>query len=208
MSKISFLVVDGSNAVQTFIRRLLEGYGFAPDSIKTTSDPQYAAGLVADLNSDFLLTDWFAKDALDGIELFDLIKEFNPACQFALLSNEVTPEHQRRADAAGALFLLAKPFTADALRTALGEAIDRLVKTNPKIASYLSARSTSKTQKPVEQPRVPAITQYRQGERVRFQGSIATVKYVILRRGELVLQLTEHPGFMIPAEKVERLAWP
>ena len=203
MSAVSFLVSDPSPALQLFTQKLLSGYGFDSAAIKTVSDPHAAAEIAASQKPDFLITDWFAKESLNGIALHKALLKDNPNCQFALLAQDCNPTRQQEADEAGALFLLAKPFTADAMRDAVHTALEQLATLHPGIASKLGRQGSQKQARPVYVA-PPSLPQFKAGDRVTYANRTESVKHVILRRGELVLQLDGISG-MIEATKVKRL---
>ncbi len=202
MSAVSFLICDPSPALQTFTQQLLSGYGFDAAAIKTTSNPHAAAEIAASMNPDFLITDWFAKESLTGIALHQAIQKNQPTCQFALLSPEDDPNYVLEAEQAGALFLLAKPFTADAMRSSLRAALEQLAPSHPVITQKLSA-VTSQPRPRLGPIQIPSLPQFKAGDRVVYANRTEVVKHVILRRGELVLQLDGIPG-MVEASKITR----
>ena len=201
MSAVSFLICDPSPALQTFTQQLLASYGFDAASIKTTGSPQAAAEVAQSLKPDFLLTDWFARDSLPGIALYRSVLGANADCRFALLSQTHTPSHVEEATQAGALFLLAKPFTADALRAELGQALDQLAQSHPRIAQLLGARLPAASPPKAPKMQLPSLPQYRPGDRVAYQNRTESVKHVILRRGELLVQLDGISG-LVEAGKI------
>ncbi len=203
MSAVSFLISDPSPALQTFTQQLLTGYGFDAAAIKTTSNPHAAAEMAASLKPDFLIADWFAKETLTGIALHQTIQKTSPGCHFALLSQASSPTHQQEADEAGALFLLAKPFTADAMRSAVRTALEQLAPLHPGIAHKLKPLASQKPARPVYVA-PPSLPQFKPGDRVVYANRTESVKNVILRRGELVVQLDGIPG-MVEASKIQRL---
>lgn len=202
MSAVSFLISDPSPALQTFTQQLLSGYGFDAAAIKTASTPQAAAEIAASHKPDFLITDWFAKEPITGIALHKTLLKDNPNCQFALMAQDCNPTRQQEADEAGALFLLAKPFTADAMRGAVRTALEQLAPLHPGIASKLTPQGSPKPPRPVYV--APPLPQFKPGDRVVYANRTESVKHVILRRGELVLQLDGIPG-MVEATKVKRI---
>jgi len=205
MSAVSFLICDPSPALQTFSQQLLAAYGFDAASIKTTGNPQAATEIAASLQPDLLLTDWFAKESLSGIALHRAILAHTPGCRLALLSHTHGPDQVDEAREAGALFLLAKPFTADALRGEVAKALDLLARSHPEIAQRVSAHTLATVQpKPAVQIQLPRLPQYKPGDRVVYRNRTESVKNVILRRGELVVQLDGVPG-MVEASKITRL---
>lgn len=199
MSAVSFLISDPSHALQTFVQQLLTGYGFDAAAIKTTDDPQAALEVAQSLKPAFLLTDWFAKESMTGIALHQAMLKTNPGCQFALLSSANSATHRQEAEQAGALFLLAKPFTADAMRTEMRKALEQLAKLHPDIAQRLKP-AVSARPAPIQ---LPSLPQLKPGDRVTYANRTESVKYVILRRGELVVQLEGIPG-LIEASKITR----
>ncbi len=200
MSAVSFLISDPSPALQKFIQQLLTGYGFDAAAIKTTGDPHAAAEVAPSLRPDFLLTDWFAKESLPGIALHQSVLKTNPDCRLALMAATDSPSlRQEEAAQAGALFFLAKPFSADAMRAALAQALEQLAVAHPVIARHVhSATQPQARAMPVQLPRLP---QFKPGDRVLFGNRTESVKHVILRRGELVVQLDGIPG-LIEASKI------
>ena len=203
MSAVSFLISDPSPALQTFTQQLLTGYGFDAAAIKTAATPHAAAEVAASHKPDFLITDWFAKETMTGIALHKAIQQEQPNCQFALLSMATSPTHQQEADEAGALFLLAKPFTADAMRSAVRTALEQLAQVHPGIAHKLGALANRAPARPVYVA-PPSLPQFKPGDRVVYANRTELVKHVILRRGELVVQLDGIPG-MVEASKIKRL---
>jgi DNA-binding NtrC family response regulator len=205
MSAVSFLICDPSPALQTFSQQLLASYGFDAASIKTAGNPQAATEIAASLHPDLLLTDWFAKESLSGIALYRAILASSPGCRLALLTRTHGPDQMDEAREAGALFLLAKPFTADALRGEVAKALDVLARTHPAIAQRVSAQALATAQpRAAVQIQLPRLPQYKPGDRVLYQNRTESVKNVILRRGELVVQLDGVPG-MVEASKITRL---
>lgn len=208
MSAVSFLISDPSPALQTFMQQVLSGYGFDAAAIKTTSSPQAAAEIAASLKPDFLITDWFAKEPLCGIDLYRAVVKTNPDCRFALMAQGSSPTQAQEANAAGALFLLPKPFTADAARSQLARALEQLAPLHPAIAQHVSTHAQHHA--PAEAPgrptrvQLPSLPQYKSGDRVRYKNRTESVKHVILRRGELVVQLQDVPG-LIEATQITRL---
>jgi DNA-binding NtrC family response regulator len=212
VSDIRFLIADDNASVQTFLTQLLESYGFDPAGVKTTATPETAAELIARFEPDFLLTDWFDGSSLSGLALAEVAKTQRPDSRFAMLCKAVTPQMQEQAQAAGALFLLAKPFTANQLRMALRAAMEKMAVEHPKMAAHVNAQAATAAtaaaaqslaaQSLAKRAALPPIrvTQHKPGDTVFYQGRPAKVKYVILRRGELVMQLDGHSGLIAANE--------
>ena len=206
MSAASFLIADPSSALQTFLRLELEEFGFDPASIKTSSTPQAAMEVGLSHKPDLLITDWFAKEALSGPDLYLQVVQVAPMCRLALMAQAVTPEHAQQAKDEDAVFLLPKPFSADAARRALTQALETLAKDHPAIAQQLQARQRggASAPMPASHLQLPQLHHYKPGDAVLYRNRTERVQNVILRRGEMVVQLQGIPG-MIEAERIQPL---
>jgi two-component system chemotaxis response regulator CheY len=200
MSAVSFLICDPSSALQTFFSKLIAGYGFDAAAIKTASDPQAACEIAASLEPDFLVTDWFAKEAVSGIALYSQLLSINAECQFGLLAGSANPAHALEARDAGALFFLPKPFTADDARKELTRAVDQLTASHPGLVKQVQARDREATQLWAANLQIPALPKFKPGDRVMYRGQAEVVHHVILRRGEMVVQLRDVPGLIEPSK--------
>ena len=208
MSAASFLIVDPSSALQTFLRLELIDFGFDPASIKTASTPDVAMEVGLSHRPDLLITDWFAKESMSGPDLYLQVVQVAPMCRLALMAQGVTPEQEQQAKDEDAVFLLPKPFSADAARKALTQALETLAKDHPAIAQQLQARNrpgaSASMRPPAPQIVMPKLHQYKAGDAVLYRNRTERVQYVILRRGEMVVQLQGIPG-MIEAERIQPL---
>jgi CheY-like chemotaxis protein len=203
MSAIRFLIVDPSPSLHTFLRKLLAGYGFEPEGIQCFSEPVAALEAARELQPDFLLTDWFAREPLQGIALYQKILEANPDCRFAMLSADASNENRHIAQEAGAVFLLKKPCSALELRQELDKALEMLAVESPKMSAHVNAKRSVATGGHSTAAIAIKIPKFEVGEQVLYRGQPSSVKYVILRRGELVLALNGTPG-LIPASEVQK----
>lgn len=204
---LNFLVVDPLAGVQTFARQLLESYGFPAGSIRCCSKPEEALALLADFRPQFLITDWFPKDAMSGIALHQKICEQVPDCRLSLLSFEVSPDHEAQAQAAGSRFLLKKPFTAPELKTTLRLALEKLAQERPDLHKRLQQiMGTPQVAQRVALPPMPVMPSappLKPGDKVKVGGATEVVDAVVIRQGELVVQLKGKVG-MIHADKLQR----
>lgn len=200
---LRFLIVDALSGVQTFARQLLEGYGFAASSIRTAADPEAALSLGQDFRPDFLVTDTFPKAQLTGLALHKRLLESNPACRLALLSFEISPEIEAQAREAQAKFLLRKPFTAQDLKDTLRKALEQLAQERPDLHQRLMSVMQAPKAAAPRPIMLPAVEPLKPGDRVRYGDKTGTVQYVVIRAGELVVQL-KGQGEFIPADKVRK----
>ncbi|RTL37794.1 MAG: response regulator [Burkholderiales bacterium] len=201
---VKFLVVDPLAGVQTFARQLLQSHGFAAESILCCADTEAALAQGLLFRPDFLITDWFPKAPMTGLQLFQRLREVQPHLHLSLLSFEVTPEHEFEAEAHGARFLLKKPFTADQLKVEMTRSLEALAISSPALHSQV--RDTLRAARPAPRPVPPIIIPpqpvIKPGEKVRFNGAIHVAQYVVHRQGETVVQLKGQPGF-VPLDKLQ-----
>lgn len=199
---LKFLVVDALAGVQTFARQLLQSHGFPADDILCCADTDAALSQGLLFKPHFLVTDWFAKAPLTGPQLYQRLRDVRPSLHLSLLSFDVTPEHQREAQALGAHFLLKKPFTAEQLKTEMTRSLDAMAKHSP--ALHGQVRDVMRTARPAARPALPLIPPQplvKPGDKVRYQGQVHVAQYVVHRHGETVVQLKGQGGF-VPLEKL------
>lgn len=200
---LKFLVVDPLSGVQSFARQLLQSQGFSADSILCCADTDSALAQGLLFKPDFLITDWFPKSPLTGLQLFRRLRESLPRLHLSLLSFEVSPEHELEAQAHGAHFLLKKPFTAEQLKAQMTRSLEALAKDSPglhgKVRDVMhQARPASRVPLPV----IPALAVIKPGDSVRYQGQRHVAQYVVHRPGETVVQLKGVAG-LIPLDQVQ-----
>ena len=202
---LKFLVVDPLAGVQTFARQLLQGHGFAADSILCCADTDAALAQGLIFKPHFLITDWFPKAPLTGLQLFQRLRDVQPALHLSLLSFEVTPTHELEAEAHGARFLLKKPFTAEQLKAEMTRSLEALAITSP--ALHGQVRDVMRAARPAPRPVRPAMPPQhvvKPGDRVRFNGAVHVAQYVVHRPGETVVQL-QGQGSLIPLDQLRPL---
>lgn len=206
MSAASFLIADPSSALQTFLRLELMDVGFDPASIKTASTPDAAMEVGLSHKPDLLITDWFAKESMSGPDLYLQVVQVAPMCRLALMAQGVTPEQEQQAKDEDAVFLLPKPFSADAARKALAQALETLAKDHPAIAQQLQVhqRGGAPAATRTSYLQMPPIHHYKPGDAVLYRNRTERVQNVILRRGEVVVLLQGIPG-MIDAGRIQPL---
>jgi len=203
---LRFLVVDALEGVQVFARQLLQSYGFGAASIHCCADTEAALAQGLGFKPDFLITDWFPKSPITGIQLHERLRQVQPALRLALMSFEVTPEHERQARATNAHFLLRKPFTAEQLKAAISGSLDGLAKDAPslhqRLTSVMRASQPSGGLPRVPMPFIPPEPVIKPGDRVRYNGQSHVAQHVVHRQGGTVVQLKGQPGF-VPVDKLQ-----
>jgi len=198
------LIVDPSKALQRYLREFLEAFSFDPDRIKCADAPGEALAVGLKLLPDFLLTDWYANEPMTGLGLFRTLCEKSPLCQVAMLGTVSDAQLQADAERARALFTLGKPCTAPELRTAIGAAIKEIARRNPQVDSDVQDRALTAQRHLATLKYAAQGPLFKPGDRVIHQGRVDTVRHVIVRRGEVALQLESETG-MVDPQAVRRL---
>jgi len=200
---LKFLVVDPLSGVQTFARQLLQSHGFSADDVLCCADTDSALAQGLLLKPNFLITDWFAKAPLTGLQLFQRLKEAQPRLHLSLLSFDVTPEHELEAEAHGAHFLLKKPFTAEQLKAQMTRSLEALAKDSPVLHGQV--RDVMRQARPaprVALPVIPPEPVVKPGDNVRYKGQRHVAQYIVHRTGETVVQLKGVAG-LIPLRDLQ-----
>lgn len=119
---MKILIVDDSRAMRMIVKRTLRQAGFGDHEVDEAEDGKEALTMLQNSTYGLLLTDWNMPN-MTGIELAEHLKANGPKIKFGFVTTEGTPEMRARATDAGALFLIAKPFTADDFKAAIDPVI-------------------------------------------------------------------------------------
>jgi two-component system chemotaxis response regulator CheY len=117
MSK-RILVVDDSKAMRLIVRRTLRQAGFGDYEVDEATNGLEAISAVEKARPDLILSDWNMPE-MNGYELLKALRAKKNDVRLGFVTTESTPEMQALANEAGALFLIAKPFTAEQFQAAL-----------------------------------------------------------------------------------------
>ncbi|MFO7610753.1 MAG: response regulator [Candidatus Krumholzibacteriia bacterium] len=109
---MKLLVVDDSKAMRMIIKRTLRQAGWENCEVDEAENGVEALAKIKVGGYDLVLSDWNMPE-LNGIDLLEAMKAEGIATPFGFVTTEGTPEMRDRARKAGALFLIAKPFTAE-----------------------------------------------------------------------------------------------
>jgi two-component system chemotaxis response regulator CheY len=109
---MKIMIVDDSRAMRMIVTRTLRQAGFGDAEMIEAEDGTDALAKIAEVEPDLVLSDWNMPE-MNGIDLLLALRAAGNNVRFGFVTSETTPEMRERAIAAGALFLLAKPFTAD-----------------------------------------------------------------------------------------------
>lgn len=114
---IRVLIADDSRVMRQIVIRTLRQAGYDWD-VREAADGQEALEAVRADEPDVVLSDWNMPN-LTGIELLRRLRAEGFSTPFGFVTSEGSDEMRSTADEAGALFLIAKPFTADTFRDAI-----------------------------------------------------------------------------------------
>jgi two-component system, sensor histidine kinase SagS len=117
----AIILVDDETMVLTFLKRILAQ--LAPDyDVVAVVNGAAALALLAQRSVALVITNMGMPD-MDGVALTAAIKALAPLCPVILITGDLTPEIQQRAQAAGVDFFLAKPFQREQLATVVRAAL-------------------------------------------------------------------------------------
>jgi two-component system chemotaxis response regulator CheY len=114
---IRVLIADDSRVMRQIVIRTLRQAGYDWD-VREASDGAEALEMVKADEPDVVLSDWNMPN-MTGIELIRALRAAGFSTPFGFVTSEGSQEMRDMADEAGALFLIAKPFTAEAFRDAI-----------------------------------------------------------------------------------------
>ena len=115
---MKILIVDDSKAMRMIVRRTLRQAGFDGHEVEEAEDGQDAMRKVVSWQPDLVLSDWNMPN-VNGIDLLRGLRAAGNEVRFGFVTSEGTDDMRELAATAGAAFLIAKPFTEEAFRTAL-----------------------------------------------------------------------------------------
>jgi len=115
---MKIVVADDSRVMRQIVTRTLRQAGFSGHDLVEAENGRQALETIKDVRPDLVLSDWNMPE-MTGIELLRALRGSGDATPFGFVTSEGSPEMRKAAEDAGALFLIAKPFTADAFKDAL-----------------------------------------------------------------------------------------
>lgn len=116
-----FLVVDDSPVMRDILIRILKQAGYAEAAFAEAGNGLEALRCMRDAKPDLMFLDWNMPD-FNGIELAEKLQLAGIKVKFGFVTIETSEEIRRRALNTGALFVISKPFTPEAMIEAIGQA--------------------------------------------------------------------------------------
>jgi len=119
---VKILVVDDSRAMRMIVKRTLRQAGFNNVDVAEADNGKTALDQITSDPPALILCDWNMPE-MNGIELLRNLRGNGNATNFGFVTSEASPEMKNTASAAGAQFLITKPFTADTFKSVLSQFI-------------------------------------------------------------------------------------
>ena len=116
------LIIDDSKPMRHLVKRTLIQAGFSDHEFQEAGDGLQALESIHSSMPDLILADWNMPN-MNGIELLKQLNAQNVEVKFGFITSEQTAEMKEEANENGALFLIAKPFSAEIFRETLSEYI-------------------------------------------------------------------------------------
>lgn len=115
---MKILIVDDSTAMRMMVKRMLKTAGFSGHDVIEAADGVQALARIKGENPELVLSDWNMPN-MNGMELLTALNEEDIKVNFGFVTTESTQDMRDAVMAAGAKFLIAKPFTEESVAEAL-----------------------------------------------------------------------------------------
>lgn len=112
------LIVDDSRAMRMIVKRTLRQAGYGEHEFEEAANGLEAQKIINLDPPHLVLCDWNMPE-MSGIELLTNVRNEGCEVPFGFVTSESTNERRKQARDAGALFLIAKPFTTATVRQVL-----------------------------------------------------------------------------------------
>ena len=112
------LVADDSRVMRQIVMRTLRQAGYGHVAVVEAANGAEALSVMAEEQPDLVLSDWNMPE-MTGIELLRSLRSQGDETPFGFVTSEGSAQMRTTAADAGAAFLIAKPFTAEAFADAL-----------------------------------------------------------------------------------------
>jgi two-component system chemotaxis response regulator CheY len=119
---MKILVTDDSKAMRMIVVRTLRQAGFAGLEIIEAENGQVGLALAGTERPDLILSDWNMPE-MNGIDFLRALRGSGSTTPFYFVTSEGSDEMRETAAQAGAMGLIAKPFTAEVFADALAAVV-------------------------------------------------------------------------------------
>ena len=115
---MKILIVDDSRVMRQIVTRTLRQAGYDGHDLVEASNGLEGIEAVNTHAPDLVLSDWNMPE-MSGIDCLSALRAAGSQVPFGFVTSEGSEDMRKRAEAAGAAFLIAKPFTPEAFDEAL-----------------------------------------------------------------------------------------
>ncbi len=119
---MKILVTDDSKAMRMIVIRTLRQAGFAGHDILEAENGQEGLQLARSQAPDLILSDWNMPE-MNGIDFLRALRGAGDATPFCFVTSEGSEEMRETAAQAGAMGVIAKPFTPEAFADTLAAVV-------------------------------------------------------------------------------------
>ena len=119
---MKILIADDSKAMRMIVIRTTRQAGLSGHEIIEAEDGKQAFELARTKSPDLILSDWNMPE-MTGIELLKALRASGSTTPFCFVTSEGSQDMRTAAAGAGALGLIAKPFTPEAFAEALAQVV-------------------------------------------------------------------------------------
>jgi two-component system chemotaxis response regulator CheY len=119
---MKILVTDDSKAMRMIVVRTMRQAGLTGHDILEAEDGQQGFDMACSEEPDLILSDWNMPN-MSGIEFLKALRGTGSQIPFCFVTSEGSEEMRTMAEQAGALGLIAKPFTAEAFADILAPVV-------------------------------------------------------------------------------------
>lgn len=116
---MKILIVDDSRSMRSIVRRTLRMAGLSQHSIEEASNGAEALAHIKQDRPDLVMSD-FNMPEMDGMQLLASLKRDGICPRFGFVTSDASPELKAEAEAAGAIFVITKPFSPEVFESVLG----------------------------------------------------------------------------------------
>lgn len=109
---MKIVVCDDSKAMRMIVMRMLKQTDYADAEFIQAEDGVQGVAAVKEHDPDLVLSDWNMPN-MTGIEFLNALRAEGIQTPFGFVTSESTPDMREQAIKAGAMFTIAKPFTAE-----------------------------------------------------------------------------------------------
>lgn len=116
---MKILIVDDSKAMRMIVARTLRQAGYGDATLVEAGNGREALTAIETSQPNLVLCDWNMPE-MSGIELLRALRSANNPIPFGFVTSEASQEMKDTAAAAGAQFLITKPFTPKVFEETIG----------------------------------------------------------------------------------------